>query len=89
MRDRLLILLALSYVVSAALGWTEDELRATGIMAAFLPAIAYLIFHVALTAFTSRKFMFLLLSLPALLYAERQFLTVVLMVVPYLFSESL
>lgn len=89
MRDRLFILLAVSYGVSAALGWAEDELRATGAASAFLPAIAYLILHFALTAFASRKFMFLLLSLPALLYAERQFLTVVLMVVPYLFSETL
>lgn len=89
MRINLSAALVLTYSVSLVLGWTEDLLRTAGSNWANLPGLSFLVMYCFFIALSRRRLAYFVLSLPALVYAERQFFTIVLMVVPYLFSDKL
>ena len=77
------------YAASLLAAMAEDAALSQGASWSNVAPAAFAVIYAALLFISKRPMLFVLLTLPAFVLAERQLFLVVFMVLPYLFSSSL
>jgi hypothetical protein len=88
LHNKFFIQILIAYLAAGISFSFEEYLLSNGSQWSMLPPISFVALFVGLWVNSKQATLFALLTLPALLLAEKQFFLIIFMVLPYLFSSN-
>lgn len=88
LRNKFTVEILITYLAAGLSFGMEEYLLSYGSQWSILPPSFFALLFLGLLINSRRSALFLLLTIPALLFAEKQFFLVVFMALPYLFSSN-